>query len=136
MATALQFASVVVYAEDVEAAVAFYERATGLAPSYFDRELGFALLGAEQTLAIASHAAGVLMLEGGYERARGERVRGAEIAFWADDVAAAFDAAVRAGAAALTPPRLMPWGQTVAYVEAPEGTILGFVSRIGTGAAG
>jgi lactoylglutathione lyase len=134
--TALRFATAVVYADDVEATVAFYERATGLAPSYYDRELGFALLGADQAVAIASHAAGALMLEAGYERARGARVRGAELAFWAEDVAAAFEAAVRAGAVALTPPRVMPWGQTVAYVEAPEGTILGFVTRVPTGAAG
>lgn len=71
-----------------------------------------------------------MMLETGYERACGTRVRGAEIAFWAEDVAVAFDAAVRAGAIALTPPHVMPWGQTVAYAEAPEGTILGFVTRV------
>lgn len=121
---------VVVYADDVAATVAFYERVTGLTPSYYDAELGFAVLGTDQAVAIASHAAGTLMLEAGYERARGTRVRGAEIAFWTEDVAVAFDSAVRAGAVALTPPRVMPWGQTVAYVEAPEGTILGFVTRV------
>ena len=130
MTTALQFATVVVYTDDVAATLAFYERVTGLAPSYYDKELGFALLGADQAVAIASHAAGALMLETGYERARGARVSGAEIAFWAEDVAVAFDDAVRAGAVPLTPPRVMPWGQTVAYVEAPEGTILGFVTRV------
>jgi lactoylglutathione lyase len=130
MTTALQFATAVIYTDDVAATVAFYERATGLAPSYYDRELGFALLGAEQAVAVASHAAGTLMLESGYAPAQHGRVRGAELAFWAADVARAFDTAVRAGATALTPPRVMPWGQTVAYVEAPEGTILGFVTRL------
>jgi catechol 2,3-dioxygenase-like lactoylglutathione lyase family enzyme len=129
VATRLEFATVVVYTDEVESTVEFYGRATGLEPSHFDRELGFALLGVEQTIAIASNAAGALMLASGYARARGERVRGAEIAFWAEDVAAAYDAAVAAGATPLTPPRVMPWGQTVAYVEAPEGTILGFVTR-------
>lgn len=136
MAPALQFATVVIYTDDVAATVAFYERATGLAPAYYDRELGFALLGPEQAVAVASHAAGALMLEAGYEAAQHGRVRGAELAFWADDVAAAFGAAVAAGAAALTPPRVMPWGQTVAYVEAPEGTILGFLTRPPTSGAG
>ena len=130
MTPVLEFATAVIYAEDVAATVAFYERATGLAPSYFDRELGFALLGPEQEVAIASHAAGVLMLEAGYAAVRSARVRGTELAFWTPDVHAAFEAAVRAGATALTPPRVMPWGQTVAYVEAPEGTILGFVARV------
>jgi len=127
--TPLQFASAVVYTGDIAATVAFYERATGLAPSYYDRELGFALLGPEQAVAVASHAAGALMLEAGYASAEHGRVRGAELAFWTDDVPAAFERAVAAGAAPLTPPRVMPWGQTVAYVEAPEGTILGFLTR-------
>ena len=130
MTPALKFATAVIYAEDVAATVAFYERATGLAPSYLDRELGFALLGPKQEVAIASHAAGALMLEAGYAAVRSARVRGTELAFWTADVHAAFEAAVRAGATALTPPRVMPWGQTVAYVEAPEGTILGFVTRV------
>lgn len=125
----LRFATAVVYTSDVAASVAFYERATGLAPSYYDCELGFALLGPEQAVAVASHAAGTLMLEAGYAPATHGRVRGAELAFWSDDVAGAFEAAVAAGAVALTPPRVMPWGQTVAYVEAPEGTILGFLTR-------
>ena len=47
---------------------------------------------------------------------------GTELAFWTRDVAAAFQIAVEAGATALTPPRVMPWGQTVAYVQAPKGT--------------
>lgn len=130
MTPGLQFATAVIYAEDVATTVTFYERATGLTPSYFDRELGFALLGPEQSVAIASHAAGALMVEAGYASVYSARVRGVELAFWTTDVAAAFEAAVRAGATALTPPRVMPWGQTVAYAEAPEGTILGFVTRV------
>ncbi|HVG46160.1 MAG TPA: VOC family protein [Longimicrobium sp.] len=133
---ALRFATAVVYTDDVASAVAFYERATGLTPSYFDGELGFALLGPDQAVAVASHAAGALMLEAGYAAAQHGRVRGTELAFWADDVAAAFNAAVDAGAVALTPPRVMPWGQTVAYVEAPEGTIVGFLTRPPAAATG
>jgi predicted enzyme related to lactoylglutathione lyase len=135
VSVAVTFASAVVYADDVEATVEFYGRAVGLVPSYYDRELGFALLGADQAVAIASHAAGTLMLGDGYELVRGERVRGAELAFWSADVGATYEAAMAAGATALTPPRVMPWGQTVAYVQAPEGTILGFVTRASGGAA-
>jgi len=130
VAPKLQFATAVIYTDDVEATVTFYERATGLTASHYDRELGFAMLGAEQAVAIASQAAGKLMLDAGFAAVQSGRVRGTELAFWAEDVPAAFDAAVRAGARALTPPRLMPWGQTVAYVEAPEGTIVGFLTRV------
>jgi predicted enzyme related to lactoylglutathione lyase len=130
--TALAFATAVIYTDDITATVAFYERATGLTPSYYDRELGFAQLGPEQSVSLASHAAGALMLEAAYAPAQHARVRAVELAFWADDVPAAFNTAVAAGAVALTPPRVMPWGQTVAYVEAPEGTILGFIERMPT----
>ena len=128
----LKFATVVVYADDVPATVAFYHCVTGLEPTYYDADLGFALLGEDQAVAVASHVAGMLMLADGYGQARSNQVRGIELAFWTRDVAAAFQLAVEAGATALTPPRVMPWGQTVAYVQAPEGTILGFVTRVGT----
>lgn len=129
MSEILKFATAVVYVDDVPATVAFYCRVTGLELTYYDAGLGFALLGEDQAVAIASHGAGMLMLADGYGQVRSNRVRGTELAFWTRDVAAAFQVAVEAGATALTPPRVMPWGQTVAYVQAPEGTILGFVTR-------
>jgi len=135
MSEILKFATAVIYADDVPATVAFYRRVTGLEPTYYDTDLGFALLGEDQAVAIASHEAGMLMLADGYSQARSNQVRGTELAFWTRDVTAAFQVAVEAGAMALTPPRAMPWGQTVAYVQAPEGTILGFVTRVGEAAA-
>ena len=39
--------------------------------------------------------------------------------------AAAFKRAIEAGAAAIAEPKVMPWGQTVAYVRAREGTLIG-----------
>lgn len=128
MRETLKFATAVIYTADVAATVAFYGRVTGLEPAYYDEELGFALLGEDQAVAIASHDAGALMLADGYDAVRSERVRGAELAFWTVDVATAFQGAIDAGATALTAPRRMPWGQTVAYVEAPEGTIVGFLT--------
>jgi len=41
----LRFATAVVYADDVPATVEFYCRVTGLEPTYYDKDLGFALLG-------------------------------------------------------------------------------------------
>jgi len=124
----LKFASAVVYTDDVPRSVEFYARATGIEPSHYDHELGFAMFGDDQAFAVASHAAGTLMLEDGYLPLTSATVRGAELAFWAPDVHAAFARAVDAGATPLTPPRVMPWGQTVAYVQAPEGTIVGLIS--------
>ena len=127
-----KFASAVVYTDDVARAVEFYVYVTGLESTFYDRELGFVLLGTDQSIAIASHAAGTLMLADGYETVKSSQVRGAELAFWADDVDAAFQRALDSGALSLTPPRTLPWGQTVAYVQAPEGTIVGFLTPVGT----
>ena len=52
---ALPFATAVIYTSDVPATVAFYERATGLTPSYYDREFGFAQLGVERLLLAARY---------------------------------------------------------------------------------
>lgn len=71
----------------------------------------------------------ILSLRGAYRKPHGVEVAGTELAFYTDDVQAAYDRALTAGARALTPPRTMDWGQTVAYVEDPAGTIIGFISR-------
>ncbi len=105
MSEILKFATAVVYADDVPATVAFYCRVTGLEPTYYDADLGFALIGEDQAVAIASQGVGMLMLANGYGQVRSNRVRGTELAFWTRDVAGAFRVAVEAGATALTPPR-------------------------------
>lgn len=51
-----------------------------------------------------------------------------EIAFFTGDVAAAFAQAVGAGAKPMAEPKVMPWGQTVAYVRSIEGTVVGLCS--------
>ena len=129
------FATTALYVEDFVGVVEFYRRAVGLEPRLYDEEVGFAELGEDGLISIASHGAGELMMPDAYPRPPAGRVAGAELAFFVTDVQAAFDRAVAAGARPLTPPSEMPWGQTVAYVEDPAGTILGFVTRPGEGTA-
>ncbi len=132
MSTPLKFGAAVLYVDDVPAALDFYRRALGLEPRLYDEAAGFAELGADGAVAIASHAAGEFMMPGAYARRASGRSSGVELAFFTDDVPSAFERAVSAGAAALTAPRVMPWGQTVAYVESMEGTIIGFVTPVET----
>jgi len=58
----------------------------------------------------------------------GDEARGAPAGFevWieADDVPAAVERAVQAGAELLHEPERKPWGQTVAYVRDPNGTLV------------
>lgn len=126
-------ATTVLYVEDFARVVDFYRQAVGLEPRLYDEENGFAELGEDGLLSIASHGAGELMMSDAYPRPENGRVAGAEIAFFVTDVQVAFDRAVQAGGRVVTEPRRMAWGQTVAYVEDPAGTILGFVTRpVGT----
>ena len=128
-------ATTVLYVNDVARVVEFYRHALGLEPRLYDEENGFAELGDDGRISVASHEAGSLMMEASYPKPEGGRVSGAELAFYATDVQAAFDRAVAAGGRPITAPRKMPWGQTVAYVEDPAGTVLGFVTDMREGAA-
>lgn len=127
----LTLATTALYVEDFAGVVEFYRQAVGLEPRLYDEENGFAELGEDGLISVASHRAGELMMRGSYPQPKDGRVAGAEIAFFTPDVQVAFDRAVAAGGRPITEPRDMPWGQTVAYVEDPAGTILGFVTRPG-----
>jgi uncharacterized glyoxalase superfamily protein PhnB len=54
-----------------------------------------------------------------------------EIGFTVADVQAAYDRAIAAGARALAAPATKPWGQTVAYVRCPDGTLVELCTAMG-----
>ncbi len=123
----MQFGGTVLYVEDVSSVVDFYRRAFGLEVRFFDETLGFAELETGgSTLAIAAHSLGEMLMQDGYPRPAGGQPAGVEIAFITRDVPASFAKAIAEGARPLTPPKRMPWGLEVAYVRAPEGTLIGF----------
>lgn len=121
----MHFAYTIVYVADVRAAVGFYERSFGFAPRFVSEDGGYGELetGAT-TLAFASAA---------LAEANGTPVDlpdpakpapGIEIAFATDDVAAAWERALAAGAVAVAEPAHKPWGQVVAYVRDPFGVLV------------
>ena len=123
----MEFGGTVLYVNDVSASVDFYRRAFGLQLRFFDQTLGFAELETGGSiLAMAAHSLGEMLMPGGYLRPVDGQPAGVEIGFFTSDVPAAFAKAVAEGAAPITPPRRMPWGLEVAYVRAPEGTMIGF----------
>ena len=74
---------------------------------------------------------GVLNLQGKYQKGSAEKDPfGMELALVSEDVAAAYERAIATGAIALSPPKKKPWGQTVAYLRAPEGTLIEICSPI------
>lgn len=60
-----------------------------------------------------------------------EAVGGDQLAIWlyTDDVDAAWQTALSAGAAAVEPPADMPWGERVAQVHDPDGNLLYLATR-------
>lgn len=133
--TSVALASTVLYVSDVAQVVAFYRQALGMEPRFYDEDIGFAELGDAGQIAVASHDAGAFMMPEAYPKSHDGRLACAELAFYTDDVQGAYDRAVAAGARSLAAPREMDWGQTVAYVEDPAGTILGFVTRLSEASA-
>jgi lactoylglutathione lyase len=125
----MKFAGACVYVDDVPAALDFYRRAFGFETRFFDPQYQYGELDTgEARVAFASHALGEMLMPGGHPHGR---PNGMEIAFITPDVPAALARAVAAGAAPLAEPKTMPWGATVAYLRAPEGTLIGLSTPVG-----
>ncbi len=115
----------IVYVPDVEAAVHFYEQAFGLQRRFVHESGQYAEMDTGQTtLGFASeHMA----------EANGVAIRpntpkdvaaGVELCFLTHDIAAAYQRATAAGAAAVKPVEEKPWGQHVAYVRDLNGCLV------------
>lgn len=122
----MRFGYTILYVEDVAAAMDFYERAFGLSRRFVSDDADYGELETgETTLSFAKHALAGSFLPGGYRRNDpAEQPAGIEIGFVTDDVDAAWQQALAAGAVKVTSPQTKPWGQTVAYVRDPEGMLV------------
>jgi catechol 2,3-dioxygenase-like lactoylglutathione lyase family enzyme len=127
----MKFAYTIIYVPDVLASVEFFEKAFGL-QRRFVHESGYAELETGATaLAFATHSLGSSNLPAGYVSASDSALPlGMEIALVSDDVQSAYAKAVAAGAASLKAPLVKPWGQTVAYVRCPDGTLVEICSPV------
>jgi catechol 2,3-dioxygenase-like lactoylglutathione lyase family enzyme len=126
MHSAMKFAYTIVYVADVEASLVFFEQAFGLARRFMVPTGEYGELETGGTaLAFARHATARANLGRDYLDARSSvQPLGMEIGLVTDDVAAACERAVAAGATLLKAPAAKPWGQTVAYVRSPDGTLI------------
>ncbi len=129
----MRLAYTIVYVADVAASLAFCERAFGLTRRFLhpSGEYGELETGAT-ALAFAAHATARGNLGRDYVAAdRSPEPLGMEIGLVSDDVPAAVQRAVAAGATLLTAPTQKPWGQTVAYLRAPDGLLVELCSAVG-----
>jgi len=123
----MQFGYTILYVDDVAATLDFYGKAFAV-PTRFLHDSG--TYGELETGATALAFASRTML-----RELGKTPQPpvlakpcGEIALVTDDVAAAVERAVAAGATLVQAPKAMPWGQTIAYV----GDVNGFLVELCT----
>ena len=107
------------------ATVAFYEKAFGLARRFVHESNLYAEMETGSTaLAFAGEAMAELNAVTIRPNRPGDVAAGIEIALVTEDPEVAYKKAVTAGAIAVKPPVLKPWGQTVGYVRDLNGCLV------------
>jgi lactoylglutathione lyase len=126
----MRFGYTILYVRDVAASVDLYERAFGQRRRFVHESGDYAELDTgATTLSLASHELAESNLPGAFRRAEGAAACTAfEVCFVTEDVAGAYERAVREGAAPVTSPQTRPWGQDVAYVRDTDGNLVELAS--------
>lgn len=119
----MQLRYVILYVPDVAATMDFYARAFGLERAFLHESGSFGEMVTGATKLCFSAIA--LMEAIGKQVAKTPpALPSFELAFETEDVAAALARALAAGATLVQGVEEMDWGQTTAYVRAPEGTLV------------
>ena len=122
---------VIVYVPDVAAAVAFYERAFGLARRFVHESGQYAEMETGATaLAFALEDLVAVSCPGFRANRLDADPAGVEVGLVTDDVTASFARAIEAGAVAVLAPTRKPWGQTVSYVRDSNGFLVEICSAV------
>jgi lactoylglutathione lyase len=131
----MKFRFTIVYVDDVPQTLEFYRRAFGFGTRFLHESKQYGELDTgDCALAFASHALGEMNLLSGYAKlANMQPPAGIEVGFETNDVQAAYDRAISKGATSAAEPAEKPWGQTVAWVRAPEGTLIALGSPMEPG---
>jgi lactoylglutathione lyase len=117
----MRFAATILYVPDVAAAVAFYTEAFGLEAGFMPPGGGYGTLAGDGGQLAFAQRDGVAESLGDEALAA---PAGFEVWIEADDVPGAVERAVAAGAELVREPERKPWGQVVAYVRDPNGTLV------------
>lgn len=132
----MKFGYAILYVEDVEATLDFYERAFGLkrkmlykkddGNAYGELDTGNTLLAFAAKAFVGTHFP--ISVQNASPETDAPPV---EFAFVTENVKAAFDKATAEGAVPAQSPELKPWGQTVGYVRDNNGFIVELCSPMG-----
>jgi len=128
----MRFGYAILYVDDVEATLKFYERAFGLKRRMLDDEKNYGELesGATRLAFAANKFARKLIPVDVAHSGPGAAAPPFELGMVTDDVAASFRQALASGAAEVKPPETKPWGQIVGYVRDVNGFLVEICSEM------
>jgi len=121
----IKFGYTILYVENVEATISFYEKAFGLVQKFITPEKDYGELETGETkLAFAQYSVAEF---NGITIAKSNATHvppALEVTFVVSDVENAFKKAIDAGAQIVKAPSQKPWGQIVAYVRDNNGFLV------------
>ena len=122
----MKYAYTILYVENVEETIAFYEDAFGFKKKFITPENDYGeLLSGETTIAFGSHILGNSNFKKGYkESSITKNPLGIEIAFTTENIDKDFKKALEAGAIEYVPITEKPWGQKVGYLRDINGFLI------------
>jgi lactoylglutathione lyase len=128
----MRFGYTILYVRDVSASLDFYERAFGQRRRFLHESGEYGELETGGTaLAFAVLELAASNLPARFRPApAGASAPAYEVCFVTEDVGNAYERAVREGAEPVSAPQTKPWGQDVAYVRDPDGTLVEIASPV------
>lgn len=122
----MKFSHVTLLVNDVPQAIAFYEKAFGFNQRFVHESGLFAEMEMDGVALhfAASKAVKANLPKGFQENNLSNLPAGIEVCLVTDNVADAFALAMEAGAIAYAEPKVMFWGQTIAYVRDLDGVLI------------
>ncbi|PBJ13626.1 VOC family protein [Flavobacterium sp. ACN6] len=128
----IKFGYTILYVEDVEEALAFYENAFGFSRKFIspDNDYGELITG-ETTLSFASKKLASQNLEDGFiESSLEDKPFAIEIGFIVENVPEVLQKATSFGAVMVSEPVEKPWGQVVAYARDLNGFLIEICTEV------
>ncbi|MBF4518798.1 VOC family protein [Flavobacterium sp. ANB] len=128
----VKFGYTILYVEDVEKSIVFYENAFGFSRKFIapGNDYGELITG-ETTLSFASKKLAAENLKDGFIESKLEHKPFAiEIGFITDQVDELVQKAIAFGAILVKEPTQKPWGQTVAYVRDLDGFLIEICTEV------
>lgn len=128
----VKFGYTILYVENVEESIAFYENAFGFSRKFITPESDYGELSTgETTISFASKKlAGQNLKEGFIESNLNNKPFAIELGLIADDVPETVQKATSFGAVLITEPTQKPWEQIVAYIRDPDGFLIEICTKM------